>query len=41
MWYENYCEMDVPGVPGNVGTYNLVVYFNAMTAGSQKFEITA
>ena len=41
MWYENYCEMDVPGVPGNVGTYNVVVYLNGMTAGSQKFEITA
>ena len=41
MWYENYCEMDVLGVPGNVGTYNLVVCFNGMTAGSQKFEVTA
>ena len=41
MWYENYCELDVPGVPKDVGTYNVVLYFNGMTAGSQKFEITA
>lgn len=41
MWYESYCEMDVPGIPKDVGTYNAVIYFNGMTAGSQKFEITA
>ena len=41
MWYENYCEMDVPGIPEDIGTYNAVIYFNGMTAGSQKFEITA
>lgn len=40
MWYENYFEMDVPVVPKNVGTYNVLVYFNGMIAGSQKFEIT-
>ena len=41
MWYQNYCEMDIPGIPIEVGTYNLIVYFNAMEVGSQKFEITA
>lgn len=41
MWYQNYCELDVPAVSAEVGTYNLIVYFNAMEIGSQKFEITA
>lgn len=41
MWYENYCELDLPGVPMDVGTYNAIIYFNGMVAGSQKFEITA
>ena len=41
MWYQNYCELDVSGVPSEIGTYNLVIYFNGTIAGSQKFEITA
>lgn len=41
MWYENYCELDVSGIPVNVGTYELSVYFNGQTVGMQKFEITA
>lgn len=41
MWYENYCELDVTGVPAEVGTYTLTVFFNGQTAGSQKFMITA
>lgn len=41
MWYENYCELDVSAIPANVGTYELTVYFNGQTVGSQMFEITA
>ena len=40
MWYQNYCELDIPGVPAEVGTYNVIVYINSMEVGSQKFEIT-
>jgi len=41
IWYQNYCELDVPGVPAEVGTYNAIVYFNGAEVGSQKFAITA
>ena len=40
MWYQNYCELDIPNVPTEIGTYNVIVYFNSMEVGSQKFEIT-
>lgn len=41
MWYHNYCEMDIPGIPANAGTYEVVILFNGSKIGSQKFEITA
>lgn len=41
IWYQNYCELDIPGVPADVGTYNVIVYFNGAEVGSQKFAITA
>lgn len=40
MWYKNHCELDVPSVPAEVGTYELVLFLNGMNAGSQKFAIT-
>lgn len=40
MWENNYCELNVPTVPVDAGTYNMVIYFNGAEAGSQKFEIT-
>ena len=40
MWYQNYCELDIPGVPADVGTYTVIVYFNGSEVGSQKFEVT-
>ena len=40
MWNENYCELDIPGIPANAGIYTVTVYFNGAEAGSQKFEIT-
>lgn len=41
MWYHNYCELDIPGIPADVGTYEVVIFMNGCRAGSQKFEITA
>ena len=41
MWYENYCELDISGIPAEVGTYSVTVFFDGAEAGSQKFEITA
>ena len=41
MWYQNYCELDIPGIPAETGTYNVIIYFNGAEIGSQKFEITA
>ena len=41
MWYQNYCELDIPAVPGNNGTYKVIVYFDGMEVGSQKFEINS
>lgn len=40
MWYQNYCELDIPGIPSEIGTYNVIIYLNGQIAGSQKFEIT-
>ena len=41
LWYQNYCEVDIPSVPAETGTYNVIIYFNGTEVGSQKFEITA
>ena len=41
LWYQNYCELDVPNVPSEIGTYNLILFFNGTEVGSQKFAITA
>ena len=40
LWSENYCELDIPTVPVDAGTYSVIVYFNGAEVGSQKFEIT-
>ena len=40
LWYQNYCELDIPGIPSEIGTYNVIIYLNGQIAGSQKFEIT-
>ena len=41
LWYQNYCELDIPSIPAEIGTYEVFVYFNGAEVGSQKFEITA
>ena len=40
MWYQNYCELDISGIPTETGTYKAVIFFNGAEVGSQKFEIT-
>jgi len=40
MWYKNYCELDIAGVPADVGTYKVVLLIDGAEVGSQKFEIT-
>ncbi|MBQ8359181.1 MAG: protein kinase [Oscillospiraceae bacterium] len=40
MWYQSYCELDLPGVPAAAGTYNVILYFNGAEACSQKFAMT-
>ena len=41
MWYENYCELDIKGIPTELGTFELTIFFNGQTIGTQKFEISA
>lgn len=41
LWYQNYCELDITSIPGDIGTYEVFVFFNGAEVGSQKFEITA
>lgn len=41
MWYENYCELDVKGIPTELGTFELTIFFNGQIVGTQKFEISA
>lgn len=41
IWYENYCELDLSGVPVEVGTYSVSVFFDGAVVGSHKFMITA
>jgi len=41
MWYHSYCELDIPSVPVDSATYNVILYINGAEVGSQKFEITA
>lgn len=40
MWYQNYCELDIAGVPAEVGTYKVVLLIDGAEVGSQKFAIT-
>ena len=41
MWYQFYCELDVPTIPTEPGTYTITIYFNGMTAHQQEFTVTA
>ncbi len=40
MWYKRYCELDVPALPEDPGTYSIAIYFNGAFVHSQNFYIT-
>jgi hypothetical protein len=40
MWYKRYCELDVPALPAEPGTYSITIYFNGAFVHSQKFTVT-
>ena len=39
MWYENYCELDIPSMPQTAGNYTMDVYFNGASATRAEFII--
>ena len=39
MWYQRYCELDIPEMPADAGTYYIDVYFNGMYVTTQQFTI--
>ena len=40
MWYQRYCELDIPELPAQAGNYQLDIYFNGMYVTTQQFTIT-
>lgn len=40
MWYNNYCELDIPTLPQSAGEYTISVFFNGAFAHQQNFTIT-
>ena len=40
MWYQYYCELDVPALPDQAGEYTMQIYFNGMIAHEQAFTVT-
>ncbi len=40
MWYKKYCELDIPALPADPGTYTIAIYFNGAFVHSQNFQIT-
>lgn len=40
MWYQYYCELDIPTMPTAPGTYTMDVYFNGMAAVQITFTIS-
>ena len=41
MWYKKYCELDIPALPTQPGTYTIDIYFNGAFVHSQSFTIVA
>ena len=40
MWYQHYCELDIPALPTVAGNYTMEIYFNGMSAGEVSFTMT-
>lgn len=39
MWYKSYCELDIPSMPQEAGSYNIRIYFNGEYVTTQSFSI--
>lgn len=39
MWYKNYCELDIPALPSQAGSYTMEVYFNGGLAAQLAFKM--
>ena len=39
MWYKNYCELTIPELPTEPGSYTIELYFNGCTIHTQSFQI--
>lgn len=39
MWYNNYCELDIPDLPKSEGEYTITVFFNGQFVHEQTFTI--
>ena len=40
LWYKRYCELDIPALPTDPGTYSIAIYFNGAFVHSQNFTVT-
>lgn len=40
MWYQRYCELDIPALPSEPGNYTIKVYIKGMLCGSVDFTMT-
>lgn len=40
MWRRGYCELDIPEMPKEAGSYNISIYFNGALANRQDFTVT-
>ncbi len=40
MWYKNYCEMEIPTMPTEAGSYTVQIYFNGQYITTQSFSIS-
>jgi hypothetical protein len=39
MWFGGYCELDVPMIPQDVGSYTVEVYFSGLYVAAQSFTV--
>ena len=40
MWYEGYCELDIPSLPSQVGSYSMDIFFNGQFVTTQSFSVS-
>ena len=39
MWYQGYCELDIPALPDTSGNYTVDIFFNGMSVTTQNFTV--